>query len=260
MSKKISLTIVMFLTVLLFISVLAACNNAPGKPIGAVERSPIRTVPTATRHPPIPTKSTADDLPMSKGDEWVYRVTLYSHAITTTLIVTDTVVETKKLSLYTVAKVHREETIQRIEGMSVESPSKSASHKYTPEYYWWVVAGNKVYRQERRFDLQKLGEAIIELDFPLRVGKKWYLTDERAAFRPSSSDQWLLRKVAKRGAVSVPAGRFEQCFLMQDTWGDASFRTWFCPGIGIVKKTVQSRGPSEGNRLELLKYCLSNNH
>ena len=195
-------------------------------------------------------------LPLQNGDMWVYRATFYSTGITTTLLMTDTIVDVVEKPGYTIAEVHRDEKIEKVRGVpqSGNSTSDTSIRRVGPARYWWIVSGEKVYLQKGRLDLSNLSEALIELEFPLEIGRKWYLTEERGKFSSASADDWMLRKVVRQGDVAVPAGEFSGCFLMQDAWGDSDHSSWFCPGIGFVKRTVKARGPAEGNVQELVRY------
>ena len=235
--------------------VMAACWASGNTSAPAGESSQALSTSTAL---PDALASSVQSLPLQKGNQWVYRVTFYSTGITTTLLVTDTIVETTESSGYAVAKVRREEKVKSVLGIpkTGNGGTNSASGRGTSEYYWWVVSGKKAYRQKNHLDLSHLDEALIELEFPLKVGDEWYLTEERARFGTSSPDGSMLRRVVEDGEVSVPAGRFGRCSLLRDEWGDATQYAWFCPGVGFVKRTVKAHGPEEGRIQELVRYRL----
>ena len=66
----------------------------------------------------------------------------------------------------------------------------------------------------------------------------------------------MLRTVTRVGAAVVPAGTFDNCFLLTEEWAGTSFETWFCPHVGIVDRKVDHHGTPEGYRQILVRYHL----
>ena len=128
----------------------------------------------------------------------------------------------------------------------------------TSTYYWLVVSGNRLYRQEGNLDLSNLSTALVEFVFPVKLVEKWYRSDEKARFNPTYADDWMLCKVTKMGTVVVPAGEFNDCFFLEEEWAGTTFETWFCPKVGIVSEKGDHHGTPYGFRKVLIQYQLNN--
>jgi hypothetical protein len=199
--------------------------------------------------PPLPSSET--DFPLALGNTWVFQATRYegvpiTEIITTTLVITETVVEVKSTSSYFIAQIHREESAEMPVGNVPPSWQGVPLRPATSSEYWLVVSGNRVYRQERNLDPSTLYDtAELELVFPLQVGEKWNLFDGG-----------ILRKVVKVDTVAVPAGRFNNCFLFEDAWASDTAQTWFCPNVGIIEEKMDHHGTPMGWHSVLTRYEL----
>jgi hypothetical protein len=178
--------------------------------------------------------------------------------ITTTIVAIETIAEVKSVSGVSTARIHREESAEQAVGEVPVSWQGVALRSATSSDYWLIVTGNRVYRQDNRPDVSDLNEALLEFVFPLRVGDEWYVSDAKARLVPTPiPDDFLLRQVKEIGDVVVPAGHFNNCFLMREKWAGTSFATWFCPQIGIVERAVDHQGTPEGFHEVLVKYQLN---
>jgi len=198
--------------------------------------------------PPLPGSETG--FPLALDNTWVFQATRYegfnpSEIMTTTLVITETVVEVKSTSSYLVAKIHRDESAETpvvVPPSMQDIPPRPA----TSSDYWFVVSGNRIYRQERNLDLSSLYDtAKLELVLPLKVGEKWNLFDGG-----------ILREVVKVDTVTVPAGRFNNCFFFEDGWAGSTAETWFCPNVGIVDEKMDHHGTPVGWHQVLTRYQL----
>ncbi len=88
-------------------------------------------------------------------------------------------------------------------------------------------------------------ERIVYLLQPLVRGKNWYDSDdERERF-----------EVVAQEAVSVPAGDFQNCFLVRTTSNRVNFQQnlWLAPGLGVVKREKVQRWSRGDTFCELLR-------
>ena len=212
---------------------------------------------------PIPTLPSPEiDFPLALNNTWVFQATRYegvpiTEILTTTLVITETVVEVKSTSSYFVAKIHRDESAEMPVGDVPPSRQGIPLRPATSSEYWLVVSGNRIYRQERNLDLSNLSStALLEFVFPLKLGEKWYVSDEKAKLHPTYDDDWMLRKVTKVDTVVVPAGRFDNCFFLAEVWAGTTFETWFCPNVGIVDAKSDHHGTPMGWHQVLTRYQL----
>jgi len=219
--------------------------------------------PTATASPTAPPPPSPEiNFPLALNNSWVFQLTRYegvptTEIITTTRVVTETVVEVKSISSYLVAKIHREESAEEPVGDVPPSWQGIPLSPATSSDYWLVVSGNRMYRQERNLDLSSLSTALLEFVFPLKLGEKWYRSDEKAKLYPTYADEFMLCKVTKVGTVVVPAGEFNNCFFLEEEWAGATFETWFCPNVGIVDEKGDHHGTPYGHRQVLIRYQLN---
>jgi hypothetical protein len=199
---------------------------------------------------------------LALNNTWVFQITRYegvpiTEIITTTRVVTETVVGVESISSYFVAKIHRDESAEMPGGDVPPSWQGVPLRPATSSDYWLVVSGNRMYRQERGLDLANLSStALLEFVFPLKLGEKWYQSDEKAKLNPTYADDWMLRKVTKVETVVVPAGYFNNCFFLEEAWAGTAFETWFCPNVGIVDRKVDHHGTPSGFHQVLIRYQL----
>jgi predicted small secreted protein len=250
-------------------ALISACGTSSGKDITPGTTLTAATLVTPTPETiaaasPVPPPSPGPEItfPLALGNTWVYQFTRYEGAptteiITTTRIITETVVEVKDVSSYLVAKVHQEKSAEVPVGEVPPSWKGAPLEPATSTYYWLVVSGNRMYRQEGNLDLSNLSTALVEFVFPVKLGEKWYRSDEKARLNPTYADDWMLRKVTKVGTVVVPAGEFNDCFFLEEEWAGTIFETWFCPKVGIVSEKGDHHGTPYGFRRVLIRYHLN---
>lgn len=196
--------------------------------------------------------SSPSDFPLAVDNTWIFQATRFegvptTEIITTTLLITETVVEVKSTTSYFAAKIHRNESAEEPVGNVPPSWQGVPLRAATSSDYWFVVRGNRLYRQENDPNLNNLNDtATLELVFPLKIGEAWYLSDEKAKVYPNLDNEGMLRRVLKVDTIAVPAGTFNHCFLLTEEIGGSTFETWFCPGIGWVeRKSIHHGTPME---------------
>ena|GEM_PF-1361310 len=261
-------TVAIFL--LIASALISACGTSSGR--GVTPRPTLAAAtlamptpePTATASPAAAPPSPGPEIafPLALDNTWVFQFTRHegvpiTEIITTTLVVTETVVELKDISSYLVAKIHREESAEIPVGDVPPSWQGVPSGPATSSEYWLVVSGNRMYHQERNLDLSGLSTALLEFVFPVKLGEKWYQSDEKAKLNPTYADGWMLRKVTKVGTVVVPAGEFNNCFFLEEVWAGTTFETWFCPNMGVVDRKGDHHGTPGGFRQVLIRYQLN---
>jgi hypothetical protein len=95
---------------------------------------------------------------------------------------------------------------------------------------------------------------MLQLALPLKVGEKWYLSDEKAKLYPNLDNEGMLRRVARVGTVAVPAGKFDHCLFLTEEIGGSTFESRFCPGVGFVDQKSDHHGTPAGWRQVLTRY------
>jgi hypothetical protein len=188
--------------------------------------------PSAT---PVPTMMPAilQAFPLEVGRTWVYSVTKQIAPISSngditfvnhTGIITETVVASQQ------------------EGNSLIFTSTLAA---VPEVL------NDQFDQIRRYEVNNdaifFNHHITLLRWPLSVQQEW---DAFGDVAPDFKAVYFWRVLDKK-TVTVPAGRFEDCFqLMLQTGPDHSIN-WLCPGTGIVRVEYHHHGTVDNQYWEL---------
>ncbi|MDD3829221.1 MAG: hypothetical protein PHY79_24890, partial [Anaerolineae bacterium] len=254
-------TVVGFL--LIASALISACGTSSEKDVALASSTttPALELLAAALPTDSPSPSPDIDFPLELNNTWVFQLTRYEgvpidEIVTTTLIVTKTVVEVNNTSSYLMAKIHQEESAEIPVGEVPPSWQGVPLRPATSSEYWLVVSGNRMYRQERNLDLPSLSTALLEFVFPVKLGNKWYRSEEKAELNPTYADDWMLREVTKVGTVVVPAGEFNSCSFLEETWAGTTFETWFCPGVGVVDWKGDHHGTPGGFRQILIRYQL----
>jgi hypothetical protein len=228
-------------------------------PTAANPASPTEaTIPTA-ESTSVPSPET--DYPLTLNNTWVYESTRYEgfnpqQIMTATQIITETVVEVKSDPSYFAARIDRE-TSDEVP-VFVPQDMESLLRPAESSEYWLVVQDNRIYHQEGEPDLSKLADTdSLEFVLPLKPGAGWNLYPPMLPNEPAQNGG-IARQVSRTATVQVPAGRFDNCFLMKDNWVDSTVENWFCPGVGWVDLKSDHNGTPFGSRQVLLTYHLSN--
>ncbi len=191
-------------------------------------------------------------LPLDAGNSWTYQVTRYAgfnanDRMTVTSAITDTVLQSESKRGFWVATI---ESVQSAEVLLDLHGSYPATNMLLPaqtKKYWLIADDNRIIRQEQSLNLDDLqNQTSVELMFPMKLGSKWSMSN--------LTDAPLNDEVKDVGSIKVPAGEFSDCFHMEATAGGTTFGIWFCPGIGIVQRSVEHRGTPFGYKQELVSY------
>jgi hypothetical protein len=192
------------------------------------------------------------ELPLSVGNYWVYRVTRYdgfnpSDIMTATFTMTDTITSVEIKDGFFVATVQSERSAETLVEVRGNYPVTDALQPATTETYWLIVDGNRVLRQDDKLNLSDLqSRVLVEFVFPISLNSQWSMYNAK--------DAPLNRKVTKVGSITVPAGTFIDCLYLEGIIGGMVFEDWFCPGIGVVWHNAEHHGTPYGNRRGLVSY------
>ncbi len=210
--------------------------------------------PTPSRPPTPPA-----DYPLKPGNTWTYLVGRYngfnpSQIATSTYVMTETVTAVTTISNYSVATIRQDPSLEF--PIYIPETMKELAHgPPTAEQYWLIADGNRLYRQWISLDIPNLHrEGALDFVFPLELGAKWHESNEMAKVDPDFKNKSMLHEVVKTGTVVVPAGKFENCFLLTETIGGSTMEDWFCPGIGYVDRKNEHHGTPFGGRQILIRY------
>jgi len=192
------------------------------------------------------------ELPLSVGNSWVYRVTRFdgfnpNDIMTATFTITDTITSVEIKDGFFVATVQSEHSAETLVEVRGNYPVTDSLRPAATETYWLIVDGNRVLRQDDKLNLSDLqSRVLVEFVFPISLNSQWSMYNAK--------DAPLNRKVTKVGSITVPAGTFTECFYLEGVIGGMTFEDWFCPGIGVVWHNAEHHGTPYGNRRELISY------
>lgn len=200
--------------------------------------------------------------PFALGNTWVYSGTIYTgfnptEIYTATYVVTESVTALQFHPPYTVVRIHREQ---------LPSPAPSEDDRWSPEEltatedYWYIIEDATVYRLPEEPNWEAISESIVSgiseiaFEFPLEVGRRWYLNEAMQKRYPGYETDSMLRKVVQQGAAATRAASFEGCFQLTEIIGGYIFKMWFCPGVGIVDREADHSGTPMGMHEVLTGY------
>ncbi len=221
---------------------------------------PIDTPPNPSTPPPTASLTIPrPDYPLAFGNTWVYESTRYegfnaTDIMTATSTITETAVEIQTDPTYFAAKIRQEASPETpIAGLpDLQDLARPAS---TTEY-WLIVTGDRLYRQDKQPDLSNLQSTdALELVFPLKPDTKWVWLPARLPTDVGTDG--VYRQIQSIESVQVPAGRFDNCFLIQNGWVTDTSSGWFCPGVGWVEQKTDHNGTPFGGHRVLLRYQLN---
>lgn len=193
-------------------------------------------------------------LPLSVGNQWVYRVTRYdgfnpNDIMTATLTITDTIANVETKDGFFVATVESERSAESLVEVRGDYPVTDALQPSATETYWLIVDGNRVLRQDDQLNLADLeSRVLVQFVFPIELNSQWSMYN--------AEDAPLNRKVTKAGSITVPAGTFTDCLYLEGVIDGTTFEDWFCPGIGLVWSNAEHHGTPYGSRQELVSYTV----
>ncbi len=192
------------------------------------------------------------ELPLSVGNSWVYRVTRYdgfnpNDIMTATFTMTDTITNVEIKDGFFVATVQSDHTAETLVEVQGNYPVTDSLQPAITETYWLIADGNRVLQQDDKLNLSDLqSQVLVQFVFPISLNSQWSMYNVK--------DAPLNRKVTKIGSITVPVGTFTDCYYLEGVIGGMTFEDWFCPGIGVVWSNDEHHGTPYGNKRELVSY------
>lgn len=108
---------------------------------------------------------------------------------------------------------------------------KFDDYRHSGNVHLYMSSDNKLYRRSE--DREQLW-----LDFSANVGDSWTVTSQ------DSLTIWTVFLQSKTDTITVPAGRFTNCYKFWFSFGccDNDWVEWYAPGIGPVKRILYGFG------------------
>jgi len=202
--------------------------------------------------------STVADFPLTQGMTWTYSHIEYQPTqadpfkiIQAESTYTDTVVDTQTAGSFFIAHVKR--TVRLVKA---DPGWISAGEVGVPEW-WYVVEGSKVYEIRRQPDVDNIQAdyMILDLDFPLSVGKSWCANTGVLKGGTGGSCASNV-SVDRLEQVDTPAGEFDGCYQVTLWSNGGNVYQEFCPGVGFVSEKFDHSGTRFGFEQRLTDFSL----
>jgi hypothetical protein len=215
----------------------------------------------------LPTKPTSiglnnpvqSEFTLAKGTSWTYSDSEYQPApsdptqvITAQYQLTETVTEISSVNGLFIAHVQREQKPIQVPVDWMPSPP--------PGEFWYVIKGQQVFKSNAPVNLAIADTDTLQLafDFPLSVNQSWcpVRVDLKDPSRTpiTNCDNAGKQTVLKQSAYQVPAGKFDNCFQIDQASNGGDVVQWFCRDIGVVEVKFDHSGSRFGFKQELIGY------
>jgi hypothetical protein len=196
---------------------------------------------------------------LTKGTRWVYLDSEYQPApsdptqvITAQYQLIQTVAEISRANGLIIVHVQSEQKpVQVPAGWMPFSP---------PREFWYIIKGRQVFKSNTSVDIATVDTDMLLLafDFPLTVNQSWCpvrVDLKDPSHTPITNCDYAGKQtVLKQSAYQVPAGRFENCFQIDQTSNGGDTFQWFCQNIGVVEIKFDHGGTRFGFKQELTGY------
>jgi len=186
--------------------------------------------------------------PLWVGSSWVYEYLGYEENVEVIWRVVETVVETKNINGYYVAKLERE--VEVINGVPPEG------FRNSPETgtFWYLIDGKNLYRFEEYPDID-LSDAWLDLVLPFpEAGEAWYPDPvQRAMPEPGMIGS---RYASDPFQGVLPMGGTYTCYNVAVHYDDRTLEQTFCENVGYVFKELNIYDLPYGYRSELIGFTL----
>jgi hypothetical protein len=209
------------------------------------------------------------EFPFSMGTTWVYSYIPYdplpsdpAQIITATYMLTETVTEVKSVPPYFAAKVETERVLVS------KSPEWTRDDLSSAGESWYVINGDKIYRGSESPDLSNFNPDLtpgwsLEYQLPLSVDERWCPAkyNFESPGQPEIEDCRSLgeKTVAKAMTYETPAGKFDDCYQITESFNSGGTTRWFCNGVGVVAAKYDHAGTRFGFEQTLISYRLGSN-
>jgi hypothetical protein len=221
-------------------------------------------ISSCTVHIPAnPVNSVQSEFNLAKGTTWTYSYTEYqpvptdpTQVIPAQYQLTETVTEISNGNGLFIAHVKSE---QKPIQVPTDVPANYFPISPTGEF-WYVVKGQQVFQSNELVDFSRVNTDTLNLvfDFPLSVNHSWCpmrvdMKDPNHA-PITNCDYGGKQTVLQQSAYQVPAGKYEDCFQIEQLFNDGNFYQWFCRNIGVVEVKFDHNGTRFGFSQVLTDY------
>lgn len=194
------------------------------------------------------TEKVLEIYPLRVGSTWVYEYLGFDETMEVIWRVTETVVETRVINGYYLAKLERMATCQ--DG----NPPEDFQNAPQIGTFWYLIDGDKLYFFENDYDLN-LENAWLDLIIPFPPEEKgWYpQPDLRENQEP---EQVGYRHASDPYQEVLPIGGTYTCYHIPTEVINAKTRQTFCETIGFLYKEYIYFERDFGYRVELVGFSV----
>ena len=194
------------------------------------------------------TAHTLETFPLFVGSTWIYGYMGFDQNLEVFWRVSDTVVETKLMDGFYIARVDR--AVELLEG----APPPDFLAVPEAATFFYLVDGENVYLAESVTD-SELPTTWLDLVIPFPpAGELWY-TDRNQRVEPEQHESGI-RQVSQPFQESLPTGEMHTCVTLQTQLPNGSLREVFCETVGYAFRAFNFDEIISGYRVELVGYSL----
>ncbi|MGD0613324.1 MAG: hypothetical protein ABSB41_17640 [Anaerolineales bacterium] len=210
-----------------------------------------------------PVNPVQSEFNLAKGTSWIYSESDYQPApgdptqvVTAQFQITETVTETSSTHGVFYAHVQSEE-----KPIQVPAEVPANYFPFSPSGdFWYRIQGRQVFQSggPADFTTEDTDTLPLAFDFPLSVNHSWcpVRIDLKNPNHPrvTNCDNGGKLTVLQQSTHQVPAGKFENCFQIEEFANDGPLFQWFCKDIGMVEIDYDHNGTRFGFKQVLTVY------
>jgi hypothetical protein len=152
----------------------------------------------------------------------------------------------------------------KIEGENYQNECTSSSLISGDSFLWYVIDEDRLYVACSKEAANKIATQIVhqenttdlplpEYIAPLKLGTKWSEFNQDDANNLDSTYVWYVESIVP---VTVPAGKYDNCYrILLYTNPDTTIK-YICPNVGLVSFLYSHNGSVNDYSVELIKYSL----
>ena len=192
--------------------------------------------------------------PLQVGNSWVYAYQAYSGDEKATWQEVDTIIDERQSGMLRAVEVQQE--ISQVE----KTPVDAGINIPQSVNYWYILSGNKLYRQWRDLDWTKIESSSLELVWPFPAQGCWFPDPEQRSNPALRVEPDFPGCRSAQGPVTLQllTGRVDHCYHLKTPYNDGALFEDFCEQVGFVGGKYDHAGTPFGDSWQLTAYSLQN--